>query len=72
MRLHVALEVAWAVEGGATLAALVPDEGVGAPLGVDQLVAREGTVPAKDRLAVRAHVGPPPGVTLDTTLTVTP
>ena len=62
--LHVAFEVAGSVEGGTALCALVSDQRSGSPLGVDQFVACEGTVPAKHCVAVRTHVGSSTGVTL--------
>ena len=62
--LHVAFEVAGSVEGGATLCALVSDQRSGSPLGVNQLVACEGAVPAKHRVAVRTHVRSSTCVTL--------
>ena len=62
--LHVAFEVAGSVEGGAALCALVSDQRSSSPLGVDQFVACEGTVPAKHCVAVRTHVGSSTCVTL--------
>ena len=62
--LHVAFEVAGSVEGGAALCALVSDQRSSSPLGVDQFVACEGTVPAKHCIAVRTHVGSSTCVTL--------
>ena len=53
----MAFEVAGSVEGGATLCALVPDQCGSSPLCVDQFVSCEGTIPAKHRITVRAHVG---------------